>query len=315
MDKVSIIKDGREVLGFRINDREFYVEEDGCAEVEKRDLRGFDVGSIPQDFSLRPLEGSVIVFEGEISSDSKHHGIAYMNIETYRKYWDYKYGAGQYYGAMKQALAIRKRTSHDVNFIELEDDGAWIHFRYEIRLKQNMPIDKALICFKDVVDELEAHTERLLEKVEISSAVLSREDTFTKQVLLPLVRAMGMDDVHYNHGKREFGKDITFSETDRFGVRRNYGVQVKAGNLSGKARSVLDQTIGQIDDAFATPYVEVSSREQRYISTLVIAISGRFTDNAKDKIMAKVGRRTVYFLDIEKVEELLAKYMNRHIRK
>ena len=45
---------------------------------------------------------------------------------------------------------------------------------------------------------------------------------------------MGFIDVKYNHSKGEFGKDVTFSEINKFGVRRNYGVQVKAGDLSGK---------------------------------------------------------------------------------
>lgn len=310
-----MIKEGKQVLGFKINDKEFFVEESGYADVEVSELKGFNIGSIPRNFSLRPLDGITVVLEGELSSDGKRHGIAYMNIEEPRRFWDYKFGVGQFYKAMKEALVIRKRTSHDVNFIELEDDGELLRFRYEILLKQDMPVNKAFKRFKEIVNEIEGHTVRLLENVEIPPKVLLEEKKFTNQLLLPLLRAMGLNDVHYNHGKREFGKDLTFSDVDKFGVRRNYGVQVKAGNLSGEAQSTFDKIIGQIDDAFDTPYVEVTSREQRYISTLVIAISGRFTDNAKDKIMAKVGRRrTVYFLDIEKIQELLTKYMKKQIR-
>lgn len=314
LDKVSIIRDGGQAVGFKVNGKEFYLE-DRMADAQIRDLRGFNVSSIPEGISLRPLDGNTIVFEGSISSDSKGHGIAFMDIQAYRKYWDYKFGARQYYDAMKEALAIRNRTSHDVKFVTLEDDGAWLFFRYEILLHEDMPVDKALLRFKEIVDEIQGHTERILEKAEISPRILKDEETYTIHVLLPLFRAMGLYDVHYHHGKREFGKDITFSEIDKFGVRRDYGVQVKAGNLSGEAQSTLDKIIAQIDDAFAHPYLEVTSRERRYISSLIVAISGRFTDNAKDKIVAKVGRRTVYFLDIEKVEDLLSRYMNRRVRK
>ena len=313
MDRVSMIKDEEGIVGFKINEKEFYVEEDGAADVEESELKGFNISSIPRNFAIRPMRGSTVVFDGTISSDSNRQGIAHMEVEGIRKYWDYKFGVGQYFKAMKKALSVRKRSSHDVNFIDLEDDGAWLHFRYEILLRQDMPVNKALKRFKEIVNEIEGHTVRLLEKAEIDPGILRKEETFTNQVLLPLFRAMGLSDVHYNHGKREFGKDITFSEVDKFGVRRNYGIQVKAGNISGEAQSALDKMIGQIDDAFDTRYVEVTSREQRYISTLVIAISGRFTDNAKDKILAKVGRRTVYFLDIEKIEELLTKYMKKQI--
>ena len=71
----------------------------------------------------------------------------------------------------------------------------------------------------------------------------------------------------------------------------------------------VEEIIGQIDDAFTMPYIDTSSRERRYISEMFIVISGRFTDNAKDKIIEKVSQRNVSFIDIDKVEELLSKYM------
>lgn len=177
-----------------------------------------------------------------------------------------------------------------------------------------MPIDHAFLRFQEIVQEIEGHTERLLEGEELSSEILNDEIKFTVEVLLPLFRNMGFIDVKYNHGKREFGKDVTFSEIDKFGVRRNYGVQAKAGNLSGEAGSEIDKIIGQINDAFSMPFVDTTSREKRYISDLIIAISGRFTDNAKDKIIEKINRGNIYFFDIDKIQELLALHMKKTIR-
>ncbi len=309
MDKVTLIKEDEEVIGFRINDKEFFVDETGCAEVQVSELEGFNIGSIPQDFCLMPLEGNMIIFEGEISSSDKYPGIARMNIHIYRKYWDHKFGASQYVEAMKEAVEARKKTDGNVQFDEIEDDGAHIFFRYKIFLLEDMLVGKAFKRFREIVEEIEGHTERILEKAEISKECLEDEKRFSIEVLLPLLRSMGFLDVKYNHGKREFGKDITFSETDKFGVRRNYGIQVKAGDLSGEVGSELDKIIGQIEDAFSMPYIEITSREKRWISDLVIVVSGRFTDNAKDKIVEKVGRRNIYFFDIDKVQELLTKYM------
>ena len=85
--------------------------------------------------------------------------------------------------------------------------------------------------------------ERILEGEEISNKILNDEVKYTIEVLLPLFRNMDFIDVKYNHGKREFGKDVTFSEMDKFGERRNYGVQVKAGSLSGEAGSEIDKII------------------------------------------------------------------------
>ncbi len=313
-DKVTLIKENGDTIGFRINGKEFYSEEENYVEAQVKDFKGFNIGSIPTGFWLYPLKGNTIVFEGQISSYRKHTGIASMDIHIYRKYWDHKFGALQYVNAMKKAIEIRKKSEKDVEFAEIDDDGAHIFFRYDIFLREDMPINKALRRFREIVREIEGHTERLLEGEEVSSEILNDEKKFAIELLLPLFRNMGFVDVKYNHGKREFGKDVTFSEIDKFGVRRNYGVQAKAGDLSGEAGAEIDQIIAQIEDAFSMSYVNTTSREKRYISDLIVAITGRFTDNAKDKIIEKVNRRNLYFLDIDKIQELLTQYMKKMVR-
>jgi hypothetical protein len=314
-DKVTLIKENGDTIGFRINDKEFYAEEESFVETQVEDLKGFNIGSIPNGFWLYPLKGNTIIFEGQISSFGKHGGIASMDIHIYRKYWDHKFGALQYVKAMRKAINIRKKSEKDVRFNEIDDDGAHIFFRYDIFLRQDMPIDKALRRFEEIVREIEGHTERILEGEEVSKETLNDERKFAVELLLPLFRNMSFVDVKYNHGKREFGKDVTFSEIDKFGVRRNYGVQVKAGDLSGEAGAEIDKIIAQIEDAFTMPYVNTTSRERRYISDIIVAISGRFTDNAKDKIVEKLNRRNLYFLDIDKIQELLSQYMKKTVKK
>lgn len=131
-DKVSLIKDDGDVVGFKVNDKEFYAEDGWRVEIQVDDLKGFNISSIPNGFWLYPLKGNTIVFEGEISSDKKHVGIASMDIHIYRKYWNHKFGALQYVDAMKKAIEIRKESDKDVEFTEIEDDGAHIFFRYSI---------------------------------------------------------------------------------------------------------------------------------------------------------------------------------------
>lgn len=258
-DKVSLIRSHRKVIGFAVNGKEFYADETDSAEAQMTALKGFNISSIPRGIWLQPLDGDTLVFDGVISSTKKHPGIASMDIQTYRKYWDHKFGVWQYYNAMKEAINIRRNSSHDVRFIEMEDDGAYLVFRYNLFLRQDMLVNKALQRFQNMVQEIEGQTERILEKAEISPRVLKDEDRYTNEVLLPLFRHMGFMDVHYNHGKREFGKDVTFTEVDKFGQRRNYGVQVKVGDVSGQADSELDKIIAQIGDAFSVPYVETTS--------------------------------------------------------
>lgn len=314
MDEVSLLSKDSEALGFVINGKEFYADEEGHVEVQVDELKGFKIKSIPPGFFLWPLEGNTIIFDGEMASSDDHAGVAMMNIQIYRKYWDHKFGAAQYLDAMKTAIELREKSERDVQFNDVEDDDAFISIRYNIFLTEDLMIDEAFQRFRQIVKEIEGYTERILEKEEISPELLDDETKFSLEILLPLIRAMGFYDIKYNHGKREFGKDITFSEFDRFGIRRNFGVQVKKGDLSGEAGSELDKLIGQIDDAFTLPYIETTSREERYISDLIISISGRFTDNAQIKIVEKVKHRNIYFMDIDKIQELLTKYMGKKIQ-
>lgn len=312
-NKISLIKENGDVVGFKVNDKAFYAD-NGRVEVEVDDLKGFNISSIPDGFFLSLFEENMIDFQGASLNDDGYAGTAFIENQIYRKYWYHKFGASQYVNAMKKAIEIRKESDKDAEFLEIEDDGAHIFLRYNIFFFQDMPIDQAYQRCQEIVQEIQGHTERILEGEEISGEILNDEVKFTIEVLLPLFRNMRFFDVKYNHGKREFGKDVTFSEIDKFGVRRNYGVQVKAGDLSGEAGSEIDKIIGQIGDAFSMSYIDTTSREKRYISDLIIAISGRFTDNAKDKIIEKVNQRNIHFFDIDKVQELLALHMKKTIK-
>ncbi|MCJ7634352.1 hypothetical protein MUP77_18425, partial [Candidatus Bathyarchaeota archaeon] len=150
-DKVTLIKENGDIIGFRINDREFYSDENGLVEVQMKELKGFNIGSIPNGFCLRPLEDDTAIFEGQISSEKEHVGVAYMELHVYRKYWDHKFGAFQYVKTMTKAIDIRKKSNNDVEFVEIEDDGAHIFFRYNIFLLEDMLIDKAFQRFQEIV--------------------------------------------------------------------------------------------------------------------------------------------------------------------
>jgi hypothetical protein len=144
----------------------------------------------------------------------------------------------------------------------------------------------------------------------VEDEYLTNEDAFCRELLYPLLRRMGFVSVRYSHGKKEYGKDFTFSELSPFGQFRHYGLQAKAGNVSGEVNSAIDELLGQIVDAFEMPYYELGSKDQRFISTFIIAISGRFTENAREKIIEKMPKGcmgSVYFLDRERITELVEK--------
>lgn len=138
----------------------------------------------------------------------------------------------------------------------------------------------------------------------------SNERLFCLELLLPLLKQLGFSDVHYRGGPKEYGKDFTFSEQVVFGGYRYYGLQAKDGDMSGRVNSAIDEILGQLDDAFEMPYKEGESKEDRYISHFIVAISGFYKDNALDKIREKIPKRwrpMVTFWDKTKIQELCRK--------
>ena len=114
------------------------------------------------------------------------------------------------------------------------------------------------------------------------------EILFTKEVLIPLFNLMDFNSVRFNHGTQEFGKDITFYDKDKFGNIEYYGVQVKAGDISGKVNSKINEITTQLNDAFNIPFKDIETGREEFLSKIIIANSGEYTENAKTKIMHNI---------------------------
>ncbi|GIV76694.1 MAG: hypothetical protein KatS3mg050_1088 [Litorilinea sp.] len=137
----------------------------------------------------------------------------------------------------------------------------------------------------------------------------TNEQLFCEEMLTKLLQRMGFKDIQYRHGSREFGKDFTFTEVTSIGPRY-YALQAKAGNISGSVQGDMDIILGQMEDAFTIPYrYPPGTGEHRFISAFIIAISGKFTNNAEEKIrwkLLKMGRMgVVYLWDRQKILEMI----------
>lgn len=177
-------------------------------------------------------------------------------------------------------------------------------------------------CFTEALNALKVINQ--ITEIHLSGGIVwkkeyeQNEPQFCTEVLAPLLRKMGFIAVRYHHGSKEYGKDFTFSEMTKIRELTHYGLQAKAGNVRGNVNSEIDEIIGQIEDAFTMPYYPLGSEMPHYISTLIIAISGKFTANAKEKIAEKIRSRrlgSVYFFDKEKVLELIEIYWNKKVVK
>jgi hypothetical protein len=222
------------------------------------------------------------------------------------KYWEGRFGLATLLNAIRNQLPFFPDVS--LGEVDLNDD--WKRLSLRIGLDPGAAteaISNSTSTLKKIIREAEIALGGIHWKADYETD----ERAFCEEVLAPLLRRMGFLSVRYTHGVREYGKDFTFSELTPFGVMRHYGLQAKAGDVSGGVNSAIDELIGQADDAFKMPYYEIASTEPRQISTFIVAISGRFTSNAKDKIVQKVPRGvwgSLLFLDRELILELISRY-------
>ena len=172
-------------------------------------------------------------------------------------------------------------------------------------------IECSLTKLLDYIKQLSYIAVMALNESYWDERYLKDESLFVNNLVLPLLRKMKFLSIQHNHGAKEFGKDIVFSKIDEFGFIDYYGIQVKAGNISGKVNSSIDELIGQINDSFLIPYKQIGIENNLYINAFYIIISGRFSENAREKLLHKMNpvfKGSVKFIDKDKILELIYKY-------
>lgn len=115
--------------------------------------------------------------------------------------------------------------------------------------------------------------------------MVTDEEEFKKNQVIPLLKKLGFMEVRDNHGVREFGKDILFSKYDEFGLKRYYAAQIKAGNIRGKNSREINDLINHIRNAFSVPFTDIITKNTVYIDEFYVIVSGKFIGNAKDVIL------------------------------
>jgi hypothetical protein len=202
--------------------------------------------------------------------------INYVKLIDYKNYGDY----------------IKLIYSKIINCANLNDI-----FEIVYQIKQEIDIITELSCYDDKFPKIEQ---------------INNEKEFTLKILIPMIRKLKFFNVVYNHGQREFGKDILFSRITEFDETEHWGALVKYGNISGEVSSDIDYIINQLDDSFKMPFYNVYTKRNEKISKLLVAISGRFTNNAIEKICEKIEisaiRNNLVFIDGAKIETIAEKF-------
>jgi hypothetical protein len=103
----------------------------------------------------------------------------------------------------------------------------------------------------------------------------------------------------------------SFLREPRSSANSNTGPRKSSSATSLEAQAVVDELLGQADDAFRMPFYDLYTKQRQHVSKLLIVISGSFTQNAIEKICEKLEkgavRNNVIFIDGEKIRALIVR--------
>ena len=315
---INVVRDQDDLIEqILINGEEIDSEDGETYHVPKGLLKGIRFSEMPEDVSFeicdKIKEGIIIVntlpFTISKISDSKAY--VYFEDSGRREYWEGDVGFRLYMETKRDIIKEREKEVGDLMFESYEDDGDYIFLTSSAEIESST-FEGIITSAEQLIQEIEGAVELTIGSPFKDVKDTQDEKDFALSVVIPLLRKLGFSNVRYNHGRREFGKDIIFSRKTEFDDFEFWGAQVKYGDISGGANSEIDLIISQIDDAFKVPFYSVYTRRKERISKLLIVISGRYTENAIEKICEKIEsyaiKNNVVFIDGEKINTIVEKF-------
>ena len=228
-----------------------------------------------------------------------------------RKYWDGEIGFKLYMETKRDIVKEREKEIGDLKFGDYTDDGNYIFLDYSCEIEAEK-LDSVIDTAEQLISEIEGAASLTIGSPFKEIDDTNNEKEFTLSLVIPLLRKLGFVNVRYNHGKREFGKDVVFARRTEFEEYEFWGAQVKYGDISGGANSEIDTIISQIEDAMKIPFYDVYTRKKEKLSKVAIIISGKFTENAVEKICEKIEsnaiKNNIVFIDSDKINSLTEKF-------
>jgi len=315
---INVVR-GRDGLADQIfiNGEEIDTEDGEAYQVPKGLLKGIRFSEMPGNVSFEiceKIEEGIIMLNTlpfTISKILDNKANVYFEDSGRRKYWDGDVGFKLYMETKRDVIKEREKEVGDLKFESYDDDGDYIFLTFSVEIESST-FEEIITFAEQLIQEIEGAVELTIGSPFKDVKDSRDERDFSLSVVIPLLRKLGFSNVRYNHGRREFGKDITFSRKTEFDEFEFWGAQVKYGDISGGANSEIDLLISQIDDAFKIPFYNVYTRRKEIISKLLIVISGRYTENAIEKICEKIEsyavRNNIVFIDGGKIETIAERF-------
>lgn len=173
-----------------------------------------------------------------------------------------------------------------INNFEYNDDDPmfrafFISFLFEIEDEFNF-YERVYKYCHDFCVAVEKQVEGKITGCCWNSEFETDEMLFCRMYLTPFFKRLPFEQVIFNHGNKEFGKDYVLVAKNIFEETEYYGVQAKAGNISGSAVSGITEICNQIQTAFRVPY-QLTDGRKVYISKMVVAISGKYIEKCNGR--------------------------------
>lgn len=144
-----------------------------------------------------------------------------------------------------------------------------------------------------------------------------KEDELSQKVVIPLLKAMGFQDVYYHHGGIiEQGKDIVCWKHDELTARKNYALVIKAVPIIGTAKSgkgTAGEVATQIQQAFGSEYLDPITAEPQNVHECWVVTSQKVIPGGEKSVLSIIKTtnldRHVKFIGGDKLWDLVEKYL------
>lgn len=155
----------------------------------KKEASEIDIAEIARDCEIEisdvNSEGHFLIeFEGRFGFvDDKLS--AFVQLDWYRKYWDYPMGLMYHMDLMKRLAEFRSTEFEDISDIEFNDDGDWCHLYFTIKLKTQD--GKLIDAYQEALELMEWIDDKVNSAQEqIGNQINNISQTYSKARLLEL---------------------------------------------------------------------------------------------------------------------------------
>ena len=163
---------------------------------------------------------------------------------------------------------------------------------------------KTLLLYKR--DRITSYTKDEL-KEKLNS--IEYEQVFRKEILIPILKDLGYDNIQDIHGPHEYGVDILFSNQNKFNLMEWNGIVAKINDINLKVGTELSQNLKSI---FSQVYQAKSMNhlEKNYgnvkITRVFIATNGKINFYAKNALSQKdpLIEGNIFFIDYDVILSL-----------